>query len=476
MNQETMEKIDLTGILRGLLRNARHRLVEGIILVVVLAGLLCLHTWRSYSPVYQASATFTVKTANPLYAEQSYYNSAAAEQMAKTFPYILTSGVLSQQVRQELGIPYMPSVSVTAMGNTNILTLSVNDADAQRAYDVLQCVMEKYPAVAEFVVGPTALELLSESGVPSQPMNTPSYRGAVLKGAAAALAIWCAMLLLYTVTHRTVSGEEDLAKVVNLECIGRLPTVRGFSGDADGVRCPVLSDGTDKFGFNESVRLLRVRVEKALAKNRGKVLMVTSSIANEGKTTVSVNLATALAKKGKKTLLVDCDLRNPSVATTLHREGSAGFVGYLRGDETVESILTRGETPNLFTVLGGQAVSNPEALLGGKTAKNFVQAARKSFDYIILDTPPCAMLADAAELVAVADGVLLTIRQDFASRTQISESAQILSDSAKPIIGCVLTMTTPRLSKGGYGYDNGYDNGYYGGYYGRGDGAGREET
>ena len=335
--------------------------------------------------------------------------------------------------------------------------------------------MEKYPAVAEFVVGPTVLELLSESGVPSQPMNTLSYRGAMVKGIAAALVIWCAWLLLYTLMHRTVGSEEDLAKVVNLECIGRLPTVRGFSEDGDGVRCPVLTEGADKFGFNESVRLLRVRVEKALAQNKGKVLMVTSSIANEGKTTVSVNLATALAGKGKKTLLVDCDLRNPSVATTLHREGKTGFVGYLRGDETVESILTRGETPNLFTVLGGQAVANPEALLGGKTAKNFVQAARKSFDYIILDTPPCAMLADAAELITVADGVLLTIRQDFASRAQVSESAQILNDSGKLIIGCVLTMTTPRLSKSGYGYHNGYG-GYYGGYYGRDNSAGRDET
>lgn len=475
MNQETMEKIDLTGIFRGLLRNARHHLVEGAILLVVLVSLLCLNTWRSYSPVYQASATFTVKTANPLYAEQAYYNSAAAEQMAKTFPYILTSGALTQQVQQELGIAYMPSVSVAAMGNTNILTLSVTDSAPQRAYDVLQCVMEKYPAVAEFVVGPTVLELLSESGVPSQPMNTLSYRGAMVKGIAAALVIWCAWLLLYTLMHRTVGSEEDLAKVVNLECIGRLPTVRGFSEDGDGVRCPVLTEGADKFGFNESVRLLRVRVEKALAQNKGKVLMVTSSIANEGKTTVSVNLATALAGKGKKTLLVDCDLRNPSVATTLHREGKTGFVGYLRGDETVESILTRGETPNLFTVLGGQAVANPEALLGGKTAKNFVQAARKSFDYIILDTPPCAMLADAAELITVADGVLLTIRQDFASRAQVSESAQILNDSGKPIIGCVLTMTTPRLSKSGYGYHNGYG-GYYGGYYGRDNGAERDET
>lgn len=448
-------KIDLIELLRGLLRSCRHLLVEGIVLTLVIMSALCVLTWRSYTPRYQASASFTVKVANPFYAESQYYNSSVAEQMAKTFPYILTSGVLSQEVKETLGISYMPSVSATAMGNTNIFTLKVTSSDPQLAYDVLNCVIEVYPSVAEFVVGSTKMTLLTESGVPQNPTNTLSLTFSAIKGAMVGIILWLGICVFYALTHRTVNNEEQLGELVNLSCLGKLPTVRGLSGKDD--KCPIINDSNDKFGFNESIRLLRVRVEREMAKTDSKVLLVTSTIANEGKTTVSVNLATALAQKGKKTLLVDCDLRNPSVAGIFEQNGGIGLSEFLKGEVSLKEVLHRMDMPGLCTIFGGTPVSNPEELLRRKKMKEIIKAARNSFDYIILDTPPCALMADASEIGMLADCALLTVRQDFACRGQILEGIQALGENERPIIGCVMNMTAPKISRSGYSYY-----GYYG--------------
>ena len=102
MNNEP-EKLDLTAFARGMLQACRHLLIYGLILCVLLAGFFSLRSWRSYTPRYTASVTFTVQVANPLYSSVQSYNASTAEQMAKTFPYILTSGALIQQVQEELG-------------------------------------------------------------------------------------------------------------------------------------------------------------------------------------------------------------------------------------------------------------------------------------------------------------------------------------------------------------------------------------
>lgn len=457
MNHEQMDmgypKINLIELLRGLVKSAVRMLIPGVVLVALISGAMCFRTWRGYVPMYQASASFTVSMKNPFYATQQYYNNAVAEQMAKTFPQILTSGLLSDRVKEELGITAMPTVTAKAVGNTNIFTLTVTSADPQMAYDVLSCVIEEYPSVAEFVIGATELTLLSQSGIPSTPYNAPGYVKSLTTGATIGVVLWIAISLGYWITHKTVANEEELSRLINLPCLGYLPNVRGV----DKGSCPLLVNVNDKFGFNESVRLLRVRVEKAMAEQMSKVLLITSTIPNEGKTTLSVNLALALVQKGKKVLLIDCDLRNPSVGGILGMENTAGLAEFLKGERAAKDIVQTYKNEGLHVVLAGKSVGNPGKLLAHKNAKLFVDKMRMAFDYVILDTPPCAMMADAADIGEYADAALLTVRFDFAARQQIQEAVQTLSDNEKPILGTVFNMANPRKGKGAFG-------GYYGNY------------
>lgn len=464
--EKNMMGIDLRVLAMDLLRGAKRLLWLGILLVIMGAAFFIWRTYSTYKPVYRASASFTVFVTNPLYAESRTYNSSMAEQMEKTFPYILTSSALSDLVKQELGLTALPAISANVINNTNIFTLSVTSGDPQLAYDVLNAVIECYPGVAEFVVGSTEMNLLDESGLPTVPINSKDYVAAGKKGVAVGVVLWVALVLLFAVTRATIHNEQELERIINLRCIGLLPAAKGYRKGPKGVACPVLSKENDKFGFSESVRLLRIRVEKEMREQGKKVLLVSSAIPGEGKTTVAANLAVALAHKGKRTLLVDCDLRNPSVAAIFGKENMLGLSDYLNRKTEVKDIICPLETKNFFAVFGGKPVSNAAELLARKGMQDFIEAARGIFDYIILDTPPSFLLADAAELAKWADCAVMVIRQNNASRDQILDGVQLLSDSGLPLIGCVLNGVERGVLNGSYGY-YGYG-GKYGSYYGDG--------
>ena len=452
--------IDLRVMLSDFLRGAKHLLWLGILLVLLASAVFSARTYMSYTPKYQATASFTVYVSNPLQAEVRTYNTATAEQMAKTFPYILTSGALSDVVMQELGISTMPAVTANVLKNTNIFTLTVTSGDPQLAYDVLNAVIEYYPEVAEFVVGSTVMNLLDESGVPSEPVNSRNYGSAIKKGILVGVMVWAVIVVLFALMSSTVHNEAELKHLLNLRCIGMLPVAKGFRKGGKNSSCPILMEENNKFGFNEAVRLMRIRVEKELRDREKKVLLVSSAIPGEGKTTVATNLAIALAQKGKRTLLIDCDLRNPSVGKIFHKQNVPGLAAFLTGKETSQRIIHR-QLKNLYVVYGGPSVSNAAELLAKEETKFFIKAARDVFDYIILDTSPCSMLADAAELTDLADCALYTIRQDFAPKNRILDGAQLLSDSGLPLIGCVMNCAKRSISGSSYGY-YGYG---YGGYY-----------
>ena len=455
--------IDLGILLHDFLAAARRSWILAVVLALVFSAVLSIRARRSYYPQYEAKATFTVYVADPLQAEIRGYNTATAEQMAKTFPYILTSGALRDVVMRDLDIPALPVISASVMANTNVFTLSVRSGDPQQAYNVLNSVIEHYPDVAEFVVGPTVMNLLDESGLPTQPYNSLSYIGSVKTGVAGGVGLWILASLLMAVTRATVHNEDELKRLINVRCLGSVSMVKR-DRRSRGKSCPMALEGSGGVRFSEAVRLLRIRLEKEMVLRDMKVLLVSSATPGEGKTTVSINLAQSLAQKGRRTLLIDCDLRNPSVAKNMGRENVNGLVDFLEGKISAEKALTKTDTPNLFVTFSGGPVENAAEMLARKESRAFLEACRELFDCIILDTPPSSMLSDASEIAVVADGALMVIRQNYASKSQITDGAQLLADSGLQLVGCTLNYTTgsPLTDYGSY---YGYGSGKYYGHY-----------
>lgn len=463
-DEKEPQKLDLYVLLEDFLRQARRLWLLLLVLVLLCGAGLGFLKGRGFTPQYQAYASFTVRVSNPLYGSISSYNERTAQAMADTFPSILTSDLLRIRVSEHLGAG-LSGVSITADSRASIFTLSVKAADPQRAYDVLNAVIECYPQVSEFVIGSTELVLLDESGLPQAPVSTYSFWANALNGAAVGAALWCVLVVAMILLKNTVHNEAELRRTLNCPCLGQIPQVKVTRR----MPVPLQHRGKDTNGFGESIRLLRLRVEKAMEEENRKVLLVSSAIPGEGKTTVSVNLAASLAQKGKKVLLIDCDLRNPSVIGAISTKkrpltSRNSVVDYIKGNTTVMEMIQPTELENLFVIPGGTgSKSGYSGHLSDERMARLIQAGQNLYDYVILDTPPCSLLADAAEIAALADAGLLVIRRDFAARDQIVDGIERLSDAKLPIIGCAFNHAVPGLGDR-YGYGYGYGHGYGYGY------------
>ena len=456
--QMNLQKIDLIFLMRIWLRYCRRFWALALVLALLGSAVLGYTGYKTYTPVYEASVSFTVQMANPLYSGVKAYNNAMAKQLHATFPYILRSAILRQRVAEHLGTDRIPAVDTSVLENSNVFTITARDADPQMAYQVLQAVVEVYPQIADYVVGATNLVVLDDSGVPTEPVRSLNLKESMVLGAAAGLLVWAVGMFVLTLNRRTVHNEDELKRTLNYPCLGIVPATKVVGR---GKGCPLIHTDKGKFGFSESVRLLQMHVQKEMQRNNHRMLMISGATPGEGKTTVAVNLAIAFAKKGHRVLLVDCDMYNPSVFPALKQECSKTMRDYQDGNAEATEIFVKTEVRHLYAMAANVDFKDMEAK---DLLHRILKVCRSSFDYVILDTPPCSLLVDAAELSDLADCAMMVIRQDYASRSQIVEGVKLLTDNGLPLIGCAMNGVAGNLAVNGYRYGNGYGYGYGYGY------------
>jgi len=454
------EKIDLIAIMRDVYQGIRKFWWLVIGLAVIFAIQSYFSVSSTYQPSYVASATMSVRTAGK---SAGYINTQSAKQMAEVFPHILTSGVLQDVIAEEMGTDGVPgSIWAEADAGTNLFTVSVSANDPQLAYNILQSVINNYPKVAQFVIGETKLDILDETGIPTDTARDTVIRGSYRRGALKGAAIGCVIMALYIVTRRTVKSRKELKKNVNLEDLGAVPFVQEKKRKKKntGNSLSLMNERVPQ-GYLEAVRRLRIKVTKAMEQNDYRSLLVTSSVPGEGKTTLTANLAIAIARQGQKVILVDCDPRNPSLASAMNdTEEHPGFGAVLRGEVEIEQALSKVEMPNgsLEILYGGEPNDKASRLLGTKAMGRLIRCLEKRADVVILDTAPSELLADAPALAKYVDAALYIVKYDCAKLRQIREGVRALGMSGIDIIGYTFNADKTARSTGyGYGYR-------YGGY------------
>lgn len=217
------EKIDIMNLVADFLNALRKLWPVMLILLIVCTVRSYFATSFSYTPQYVASATVSV--AGP--GGGSYSNIQSAQEMAEVFPYVLTSGVLQDVVANDMGLDYVPgSISVEAEDGMNMLTISVSSDDPQMAYNVLQSVIKNYPEVAEYIFGVTSLQILDETGIPSDTQKEVVIRGSYKKGFLQGAVIDAVILCMYVLLKQTVHSKDKLNKRINIKDLGSLPYVK----------------------------------------------------------------------------------------------------------------------------------------------------------------------------------------------------------------------------------------------------------
>lgn len=435
-----------------------------VALAVLLGSLQFYRSYVRYVPEYTVSATFTVQTENKVLSGENgvsaysfFYNKNTADQLASVFPNIISNPILTTKVCEELKVPAMPAtVTANCISDTNMVTLTAKGGDAKLTYDTLLSVIENYSSVADYIIGRTKLVIISEPVLPKTPSNQMAWRSSVLRAALIGAVIGIGWIMVYAILRKTIRTKEDIRNVLNRNCIGVLPQVvfkkyrRKINTDV------ILTNPLIGNDFLESLRLLRSAVKQTLSDGE-KVIMLTGTAPDEGKSVVTVNLASIFAKNENKVLVVDCDLRNSGILP-LVRNGN-GEKSVIAENEVYEIIRVEALGIDFLGFKNGE--KNLQNIIRTPNLKKLFDEMKNKYDLVFVDTPPCGIISDASIIAGAADAIIYVIRQDAVMQTTIRTGISAMLETETKFLGCILNGATG--GPGGYG--NYYKYGGYNKYY-----------
>lgn len=463
-NDTANSTVDLKILLSDIWRGAIKFGWIAVALAVLLGGFQFYRSYVRYTPIYTVSATFTVQTENKVLSGENgvsaysfYYNKNTADQLANVFPHIISNPILRTQVCEQLGVSSMPAtVTANCITDTNMVTLTATGGDPQLTYDTLLSVIENYSSVADYIIGRTKLVIISEPIVPETPSNQMAWRSSVLRAALIGAVIGVGWIMVYAILRKTIRTKEDIRNILNQNCIGVLPQVvfkkyrRQINTDV------VLTNPLIGNDFLESLRLLRSSVKKCL-KDGEKVVMITSTAPDEGKSVVTLNLASIFARNDNRILVVDCDLRDSGISALINKESEERIIKTENELFEIRNIASLGF--DFLSFKDGE--KNLKNIMRTSALSELFSELKESYDLILVDTPPCGIISDAAVIASAAEAVIYVIRQDAVMQTAIRTGISTMLETETKLLGCILNGATGGL--GGYG--NYYKYGGYNKYY-----------
>jgi capsular exopolysaccharide synthesis family protein len=286
---------------------------------------------------------------------------------------------------------------------------------------------------------------------------------------AAAIAIFGTVIFgvgligIAELSDRSIYKTEELEEILGTSILGNVPefswdtetkaAMRAAQRSKSKINRTILSHHAPQTKLAELFRGLRTQI-MFTAGSEAKVLSITSAKSGDGKSTVAANLACSLAQTGRRVLLVDCDMRRPTVAPTLGLSSKLGLRELLDGTIELSDAIQTTEAVNLSVIGSGAIPKNPAELLDSRVFDDFLELVREKFDLVLLDCPPLLPVSDPSIVIPKTDGVLMVVRLDAQSRPQSKRVSEILDGLSARVLGLVINRS-PKL-KDKYGYYNDY--------------------
>jgi capsular exopolysaccharide synthesis family protein len=280
------------------------------------------------------------------------------------------------------------------------------------------------------------------------------------------------LMLLFDYFNNKIIDKKDIEKRTSAPVIGYI------SHNSLKTEIPVVENPGST--LSESFRSVRTSLKYFLKDKECPVISVSSTISSEGKTFVSSNLAAILAMSGKKVLLIGLDLRKPRIHKIFGTDNKSGISNFLIGEEKYENIIIMTEVDNLWYAPSGPVPPNPAELLESPAMSVFIEKAKKKFDYIVIDTPPVAIVTDALLVSSITDFYLFVVRQRYTSKNTIELVEELRRNESIKSLGIVVNDISMSGYYGyglrygysmGYGYNYGYNYYTHYGKYGYSDSA-----
>jgi capsular exopolysaccharide synthesis family protein len=253
---------------------------------------------------------------------------------------------------------------------------------------------------------------------------------------------------------------EQLEKIAHVAPLGLVPDQRTGGQPQDAILTHPISP------YSEAIRTARTALRYSDVDNPPKVVLVTSSLPDEGKSIFAISLARSVAFSGGRALLIDCDLRRPTIAKTLNVNPSPGVLSLFDAEPDIKAAVCVEESSGMHFIPSTSGTANPQDLLGSKQFRSLIDRFRADYDLIVLDTPPVLAVSDAIVLSHIADTTMFLVRWGRTARPVVSGALKTVRQNGGHLAGVILSRVDFRRHAA-YGYgDSGYFYGYYGKHYG----------
>ncbi len=412
------------------------------ILVGLLVGLLAAGAVILLAPAQYAASTTLIVTAQPVVPGASDTGDISAQRLG-TYTELMTSKRLAAGVVARLRLPLTPDelarqIRVTNNPDSLLLTATVTDGSAEQAVDIANAVAEEFVRDVAQIEQPAdpsrpplvTAKVFEPAQIPAEQV-APQPLAYLAIGAAAGLLLgFVAALLLHALDSRIRSRRQ-------LESILDAPVLGTIARDPKIATNPLVMPGRP---LAEAFRQLRTNVQFVDVQREHKVILVTSAEAGAGRSTTVCNLGLAMAEAGVKVLIVDADLRGPTIARILQIDGSTGLSDVVTDRLPLER-ARQSTGPDLDVLPSGALPPNPSELLGSKRMTDLVQQLRAAYDVVLIDSAPLLPVADAAVLAPQADGVLVVVKDKTVGQ-HLQAAKEVLDTVSARVLGAVMTMVT----------------------------------
>ena len=480
------KEIDLRQLLSGLLRKSW---------IIVLVSVICavatfLGTKYFVTPQYKSSAVFYVNN-NTISMDNvsiglSSGDITARKSLVDSYIVILNSRTTLLDVIEyaEENISYSQlrsMISASAVDSTEIFQVIVTSPDPYQAERLAKAIAVILPERIKNIIENTSAKVVDDAILATAP-SSPSYSKNTTMGFLIGLVLSMGVVILWELFDVTIRTEEDVTSCCSHPVLASVPDMTNQSkggyyyrdggqkrtGTLSADSKPVLVGQGISFAASEAYKLLRIKLEFSFVDEQDcHIIGVSSALAGEGKSLSSINLAYSLAQLEKKVLLVDCDMRRPSLNAKLPIQKVPGLSNYLTRQVTKEEVLQKYTTEecSFDVVSSGRNPPNPIELLSSKRMQKVLDELRSDYDYIILDLPPVGEVSDALVATQLVDGILFVVRQNYCDRNALIAALDQFRFADTRILGVVLNCTTEGSRYYGKRYYRGYRR-YYSRYEG----------